>query len=157
MESLLLIYADFRVRALRDEAGREHTKIYSLEDSYSIILSKLSDMTPEKLRRYATVYAKLRDFESFLASRGVAADLSVSAPQPAHVQAPALCTGPEAITGLRHLTFDNSLRLMDTFSTDASFQQLLEQAKSEKTSSASAPTCGCLRSTTAICPGTASG
>ena len=45
---------------------------------------------------------------------------------------PALCTGPEAITGLRHLTFDNSLRLMDTFSTDASFQQLLEQAKSEK-------------------------
>lgn len=37
MESLLLIYADFRVRALRDEAGREHTKIYSLEDSYSII------------------------------------------------------------------------------------------------------------------------
>lgn len=132
MESLLLIYADFRVRALRDEAGREHTKIYSLEDSYSIILSKLSDMTPEKLRRYATVYAKLRDFESFLASRGVAADLSVSAPQPAHVQAPALCTGPEAITGLRHLTFDNSLRLMDTFSTDASFQQLLEQAKSEK-------------------------
>ena len=26
MESLLLIYADFRVRALRDEAGREHKK-----------------------------------------------------------------------------------------------------------------------------------
>ncbi|MFR8332939.1 MAG: hypothetical protein ACLU9S_11730 [Oscillospiraceae bacterium] len=47
-------------------------------------------------------------------------------------KAPALCTGEEAISGLRHLTFDNSLRLMDTFSTDASFEQLLEQAKSEK-------------------------
>lgn len=47
-------------------------------------------------------------------------------------KAPALCTGEEAISGLRHLTFDNSLRLMDTFSADASFEQLLEQAKSEK-------------------------
>ena len=65
IESLLLIYADFRVRALRDETGKEHTQIYSLADSYSIILSKLANMTPEKHRRYATVYAKLRDFEGF--------------------------------------------------------------------------------------------
>ncbi len=47
IESLLLIYADFRVRALRDEAGKEFTRIYSLADSYSIILSKLADVTPE--------------------------------------------------------------------------------------------------------------
>lgn len=50
IESLLLIYADFRVRALRDEAGKEFTRIYSLADSYSIILSKLADVTPEKHR-----------------------------------------------------------------------------------------------------------
>lgn len=132
MESLLLIYADFRVRALRDETGKEYTRIYSLADSYSIILSKLADVTPEKHRRYATVYAKLRDFESFLASRGVSPDMAVQEPRAVTPKAPALCTGEEAISGLRHLTFDNSLRLMDTFSTDASFEQLLEQAKSEK-------------------------
>ena len=132
IESLLLIYADFRVRALRDETGKEHTQIYSLADSYSIILSKLANMTPEKHRRYATVYAKLRDFEGFLASRGIPADMAVQEPLPVSPKAPALCTGEEAISGLRHLTFDNSLRLMDTFSADASFGQLLEQAKSEK-------------------------
>lgn len=132
IESLLLIYADFRVRALRDETGKEHTQIYSLADSYSIILSKLANMTPEKHRRYATVYAKLRDFEGFLASRGIPADMAVQEPLPVSPKAPALCTGEEAISGLRHLTFDNSLRLMDTFSADASFEQLLEQAKSEK-------------------------
>ena len=88
-------------------------------------------MTPEKHRRYATVYAKLRDFEGFLASRGIPADMAVQEPLPVSPKAPALCTGEEAISGLRHLTFDNSLRLMDTFSADASFEQLLEQAKEE--------------------------
>ena len=96
-----------------------HTQIYSLADSYSIILSKLANMTPEKHRRYATVYAKLRDFEGFLASRGIPADMAVQEPLPVSPKAPALCTGEEAISGLRHLTFDNSLRLMDTFSADA--------------------------------------
>ncbi len=133
IESLLLIYADFRVRALRDETGKEHTQIYSLADSYSIILSKLANMTPEKHRRYATVYAKLRDFEGLPWPHG-ASWLTW--------RCRSLCLCPqkssrpvyreEAISGLRHLTFDNSLRLMDTFSADASFEQLLEQAKSEK-------------------------
>ena len=58
--------------------------------------------------------------------------MAVQEPLPVSPKAPALCTGEEAISGLRHLTFDNSLRLMDTFSADASFEQLLEQAKSEK-------------------------
>lgn len=133
MESLLLIYADFRVRGIRDEHGRERTKIYSLADSYSIILSKLANMTPEKRRRYATVYAKLRDFESFLASRGISPDMEVQQLQPVSPKPPALCIGQEIVAGLRNLTFDNSLRLMDTFSTDTSFEQLLEQARGEKT------------------------
>ena len=132
VESLLLIYADFRVRGTRGPDGKETTKIYSLADSYAIILSKLADVTPEKQRRYATVYAKLRDFESFLSARGVCPRMEVTRLQPVAPFRPALCSEKGSITGLRHLTFDNSLRLMDTFSTDASFEQLLEQARSEK-------------------------
>lgn len=61
VESLLLIYADFRVRGTR-EGGRETVHIYSLAEAYAMILSKLADVTPEKERRYRTVYTKLRDF-----------------------------------------------------------------------------------------------
>lgn len=132
MESLLLIYADFRVRGVRDAQGREQTSICSLEESYSIIFSKLSDMTPEKRRRYATVYTKLRDFEAFLSSHGVSPDLNQNTLLPVQNKAPALCSGSESIACLRHATFDNSLRLMNTFSTDSSFERLLEQAKGEK-------------------------
>ena len=131
VESLLLICADFRVRGQRED-GREVTRIYSLADSYAIILSKLADVTPEKHRRYATVYAKLRDFERFLSSRGICPNLETNTPLPVHHKAPALCSGPEVMEGLRNMVFDNSIRLMNTFSTDASFEELLEQAKGEK-------------------------
>ena len=70
MESLLLIYADFRVRGERVN-GKEVMRICSLEESRDVIFSKLADMTEEKQRRYRTVYAKLRDFEAFLQAHGV--------------------------------------------------------------------------------------
>ena len=70
LESLLLIYADFRVRGIRS-GGSEVVQIYSLADSYDMIFSKLYNMTPEKQRRYQTVYCKLRDFEAFLTARGI--------------------------------------------------------------------------------------
>lgn len=131
VESLLLIYADFRVRSHREQ-GREVTRICSLADSYAIILSKLADVTPEKHRRYATVYAKLRDFEAFLSSRGIGPDMDGECLLPVLTEPPALCSGKAAMEKLRNLVFDNSIRLMNTFSTDASFEELLEQARSEK-------------------------
>ncbi len=45
---------------------------------------------------------------------------------------PALLTQQEALDALRALTFDHAIRLMHTVSTDASFDQLLEQARGEK-------------------------
>ena len=129
VESLLLIYADFRVRGTR-EGGRETVRIYSLAEAYAMILSKLADVTPEKERRYRTVYTKLRDFEAYLHSRGVATE---SGPAPeCNGRDPALLTQQEALDALRALTFDHAIRLMHTVSTDASFDQLLEQARGEK-------------------------
>ena len=129
VESLLLIYADFRVRGTR-EGGRETVRIYSLAEAYAMILSKLADVTPEKERRYRTVYTKLRDFEAYLHSRGAATEPG-PAPQ-RETRDPALLTQQEALDALRALTFDHAIRLMHTVSTDASFDQLLEQARGEK-------------------------
>ncbi len=53
VESLVLIYADFRVKQMRGEDGRELTKIYTLKDSFDVILS--SSTTWMKRNGTATV------------------------------------------------------------------------------------------------------
>lgn len=135
MESLLLIYADFRVRGERVN-GKEVMRICSLEESRDVIFSKLADMTEEKQRRYRTVYAKLRDFEAFLLAHGVSPDLSSREPEPERHLDPALESAAGALRGLRRMTFESNVRLMHTITTDRSFDQLLEQARGERTSSA---------------------
>ena len=131
IESLLLIYADFRVRGTR-ENGRETVRIYTLSEAYGMIMSKLCNVTPAKKQRYELVYCKLRDFERFLLDRGVPSDLGCDAPQVRPPRDVALMTEDEALGALRDLTFDNNVRLMHTISTDAAFDLLLEQARGEK-------------------------
>ena len=134
LESLLLIYADFRVRGTQDASGHETVRIYSLADSYAMIFSKLYNMTPEKHRRYETVYCKLRDFEAFLKARGVDPNgTPESCPRsvPTRTDA-ALLTPSETLEAVCELTFSNNVALMHTITADDSFAQLLESARSEK-------------------------
>ena len=132
LESLLLIYADFRVRGMRDKTGKERVAIYSLAEAYDVIFGKLADMTEEKSRRYRTVYAKLRDFERFLESCGISSDLSEEALLiPPRVD-PALLTPKENAASITNLTFRNNVLLMQMLGGSASFAELLEQARSEK-------------------------
>ncbi len=131
LESLILIYADFRVRGTRGADGKETVRIYSLADSYDMIFSKLADMTEAKRKRYQTVYCKLRDFERFLAARGIRPDeprRRAADPRPDA----ALLDMPGTLEALCDLTFANSVALMHTITVDASFEQLLEAARSEK-------------------------
>lgn len=132
MASLLLIYADFRVRGRWMQDGREEIQICTLDEAYDRILAKLEDLTPEKRRRYATVYTKLRDFEDYLVSRGVNPELTVCTLQPHSSTPPSLTTGDETLQALRHLATAHSLRLMESFSNPDSFSRLLEQARGEK-------------------------
>ncbi len=48
IESLLLIYADFRVRGTRQPGEKEVMRIHTLAEAYEMIFCKLADMTPEK-------------------------------------------------------------------------------------------------------------
>lgn len=131
-ESLLLIYADFRVRGIRDETGKEKIGIYSLAEAYDLIFSKLYNMTPEKEKRYRTVYAKLYDFEQYLCAHGISTDAVTDGPCTAAPRRSALLPHAEAPGELCCQTFENNIRLMHMISFDASFEQLLEQARNEK-------------------------
>lgn len=69
LESLLLIYADFRVRGHRLENGTEQVSIYTLKQAHDIIYTKLSHLTEEKRRHYETVFQKLWVSRSFYKAR----------------------------------------------------------------------------------------
>ena len=132
IESLLLIYADFRVRGTREPGEKEVMHIHTLSEAYEMIFCKLADMTPEKTLRYKNVYHKLSDFENLLKSRGVSPQLGEDQLLPHEIKDPSLMRADEALLALRNLTLDGSIRLMHTLSTDQTLEQLLEQAKSEK-------------------------
>ena len=66
IESLILIYADFRVKN-----KNEKMHIFTLDESYDVILNKLDNVDEIKKRRYEKVYKKLKDFEDYIIDLGV--------------------------------------------------------------------------------------
>lgn len=132
IESLLLIYADFRVRAERDAEGREHTVIGTLMQARDRIFVKLADMTPEKKLRYETVYQKLDDFERFLEMSGVNTDPLSDSSIAVQSRDAALLVQNEVVRALTNHAFDNNIHLMHMVSVSDSFEALLEQARDEK-------------------------
>ena len=149
MESLLLIYADFRVRGHR-ENGREIMGIYSLAESRDMIFSKLADMTPEKQRRYETVYCKLRDFEAFLKDNGVGPDLEDAVLGPTAIKDPALLTSAEARAALARMTFESNVRLMHTITAERSFDRCWRRPAASGPRPRCGRICGCWTNTAPI-------
>ena len=131
-ESLLLVYADFRVKQSRDENGQEISEIFSLDDSFDVILQKLDNVDAAKRRRYQFVYAKLRDFEQYMRAFGVDTTLSQPAIPPAPVKDAALMRMDEAVSALRHRAVDHNIRLMHRLGHDQLFGNVIEAARSEK-------------------------
>jgi len=131
-ESLMLVYADFRVKQERGSAGEEICRIYSLTDAFDVILSKLDNVDAAKTRRYRFVYAKLKDFEEYLRSFGADLELAGAA-EPLPWKDPALLTPDEVVEQLRRTAVDHNIRLMHRLSHDQLFASVLEAAKSEKT------------------------
>ncbi|MDE7262123.1 MAG: cytidyltransferase-related domain protein, partial [Oscillospiraceae bacterium] len=130
-ESLVLIYADFRVKQERGSDGREITKISTLTEAFDVILSKLDNVTNEKRIRYTFVYAKLRDFERYMESLGVDTTLSGAFSGPAPRKDTALMSPEEAVEELRRMGVSHNLALMSRLTGQRSFAALLEQARGE--------------------------
>lgn len=131
VESLLLIYADFRVKSVRED-GRERVCFWTLEDSYQIILDKLDNVDQKKRDRYARVYAKLADFEEYLCSVGCSTDLQGSWTEPPHGRPAAVMSRDEIIREFKRMAIRANLSVMYHTSHETRFIDLLESIRSEK-------------------------
>lgn len=132
VESLVLIYADFRVKSNGKRNGREHIEFYSLRDSFHIILNKLDNVDNTKRDRYRHVYAKLVDFQSYMQNLGVNTDLTTSVLEPRIKKDAVLMDLEETIQNLKYLAIDHNIQLMNKLSSEASFASIVESARSEK-------------------------
>ena len=131
-ESLLLIYADFRVKQERDLDGQERTTLYSLQESFDVILSKLDNVDESKRERYRFVYAKLQDFEEYMASRGVDVALSGQGCPQKPQRTAALLSDVELVSALKLLGVEHNIELMHRLTAEHLFGNVLEAARSEK-------------------------
>ena len=132
VESLLLIYADFRSKQTRDEQGNEVTVLYPLDQSFQVILSKLDNVDRKKRRRYEFVYGKLHDFEDYMRALGVDVDLTGHLQPPVPHKDPALMTPEETLNSLILLSVEHNLRLMHMLSNERKFGNIIEAARSAK-------------------------
>lgn len=132
VESLLLIYADFRSKQIFDANGNEAIVFYSLDESFQVILAKLDNVDPQKRRRYEFVYGKLHDFEDYIRSLGVDIELTGRPQPPAPHKDPALMSPEETLNGLILLSVDHNLQLMQMLSNEQKFGNIIEEARSAK-------------------------
>ncbi len=132
VESLLLIYADFRSKSERDRDGNEIVVLYPLDESFQVILTKLDNVDWKKRRRYEFVYGKLHDFEDYMRSLGVDVDLTGQPEPPAPRKDPALMDPEETLNSLILLSVEHNLRLMHMLSNEQKFGNIIEAARSAK-------------------------
>ena len=138
VESLLLIYADFRVKSTRTAAGEEIVHFYSLAQAFDVILGKLDNVDEAKRQRYQKVYAKLADFEAFMQEHGVVTKLPSdfswephNPPAPKHREK-VLLEGNDVVAQLKYAAIDHNIRLMSLFREERDFGNLIEAARSEQ-------------------------
>lgn len=132
VESLVLIYADFRVKQERDAQGREITKIYSLKDSFDVILSKLDNVDEAKKNRYRVVYARLHEFERYMRSLGADVDLDGNPQEPEEKKNIVLQNRDEINKSFVFWSIEHNIDVMHRLGTERQFGNILEAARSEK-------------------------
>jgi nicotinic acid mononucleotide adenylyltransferase/HD superfamily phosphodiesterase len=131
LESLILIYSDFRVK---NKGANMH--IFDLQKSFDVILEKLDNVDEKKEKRYKRVYAKLKDFEDYMISLGVKTDiytdLDVNSQKfytgKLHYS---LMYGHEIIQSIKYLAINHNINLMHHLRDEASLNDILELARSE--------------------------
>jgi len=134
LESLILIYSDFRVKNVNNGL-KEEMRIFSLKDSFKIILSKLDNVDEQKRKRYCRVYAKLKDFEDYMINVGVNVNVEnkgISYDKKDRKLYYSLMHGEEVIQNIKYLSIEHNINLMHELRDESSLNSLLELARSEK-------------------------
>lgn len=130
LESLILIYSDFRVKNVK-ENDVLNMKILTLEDSFEVILNKLDDLTEQKMKRYEKVYAKLKDFEDYLQFMAVDTTLSGQLGQ-RKKQHTCLLDSNKIATTYKYKSIENNIYLMSNLINEEKFLEILEMARGEE-------------------------
>ncbi|KPU45921.1 phosphopantetheine adenylyltransferase [Oxobacter pfennigii] len=133
LESLLLIYADFRVKRKNSENGSSTMHFYSLKDSFDVILSKLDNVDENKLKRYQKIYAKLEDFENYMLRQNISLDPDFEYDNTDSIYKPSaysLMQGKEIVDSLKFLAIDHNINLMHQFRDEFSLSMILQSARS---------------------------
>lgn len=131
LESLILIYADFRVKNKPVKNGVE-MHIYSLTESFHIILEKLDNVDEKKEKRYIRVYSKLKDFENYMVHRGINIDLEFDEPTPTKLIDYALIDGYEVVENFKYMAIEHNTSLMSKLNNEVIFTGMIEAARSEQ-------------------------
>lgn len=132
LESLLLIYSDFRIKN-QTISGTSNMTLFSLEEAFHVILNKLENVDEKKIKRYKKVYSKLKDFEDFLLNLGVDIDpktkfnLTVKPRQNY-----ALLQGDLIVENVKYLSIYHNINLMHQLRDEYSLDAIIELARSEK-------------------------
>jgi nicotinic acid mononucleotide adenylyltransferase len=136
IESLILIYSDFCVKAPESKDYPYAMQFYALKESFDVILNKLDDVDEAKEKRYRKVYAKLKDFESFMLRCGVdvGIDTKLKELQPLDKSDTmyVLLHGSEIASHFKHLSFHHNMGLMHRLRDENALNSILENARSEK-------------------------
>lgn len=129
LESLLLIYSDFRVKNQFID-GEYQMTIFTLEDSFDVILDKLDNLDSIKQKRYEKAYKKLKDFEDYLIHLGV--NISLDGDITPNTNKPyTLMNSKEVITNLKFESIEHNIGLMSILSNDTSFNHIIDTARGE--------------------------
>ncbi|MCT4607275.1 MAG: cytidyltransferase [Marinisporobacter sp.] len=137
LESLILIYADFRVKNHLDHTGKFSMHIFSLSESFQVILEKLDHVNAAKEKRYRRVYAKLKDFEDYMIHLGI--HVNPSPKQIIHIIENkekkfhySLMQGKKIVDHVKYLSINHNINLMYSLRNEYSLDAILQLARSEK-------------------------
>ncbi|MFA9422579.1 MAG: cytidyltransferase, partial [Sedimentibacter sp.] len=131
LESLILIYADFRVKNKTTKNGRE-MYIYDLSESFQIILDKLDNVDEIKEKRYFRVYCKLKDFENYIIHKGVDINFKTEEPNPVKTIDYALIDGYDVVENFKYMAIEHNTSLMSKLNNEVNFTSMIEAARSEQ-------------------------
>lgn len=132
IESLVLIYADFRVKGHDDPSWPYPMKFFDLAESFHVIFDKLDNVDAEKEKRYKKVYEKLKDFEVYLEGMGVQTSwFHENEKEIDHwfTADPALLSEAQVHQRLRTTAVAHNVAAMHTFRNEESLKEFLNQAK----------------------------
>lgn len=130
LESLILIYSDFRVKNIK-ENNEYKMHIYSLKEAYDVILNKLDNLDAKKEQRYGKVYKKLKDFENYLLNLGIDTKLINGDIEKKDINPYPLMDNKEIVENIKYFAIEHNIELMAKLLDNTNFNNILESARSE--------------------------